>query len=182
MTVNICESNTCESDFESGFRAGMDFVRSKYDKIVECMIEAHVGVESKDIAVLFVDIRGFTSLSESLPPEQIVEILNAYLELVAQAVAKHQGTLDKFIGDAAMAVFNSPTDLDDYEFRAVCAALELRSNAYVLNEKCKKEYGKQVSFGIGIQCGQAVIGNIGCDMRMDFTAIGDTVNTASRGG
>ncbi|EOS21244.1 hypothetical protein C806_04560 [Lachnospiraceae bacterium 3-1] len=143
-------------------------------------IEAHIGVVSKDIAVLFVDIRGFTSLSESLPPEQIVEILNAYLELVAQVIAKYQGTLDKFIGDAAMAVFNSPIDLEDYEFRAVCAALELCGKASNLNEMCKKEYGKQVTFGIGIQCGEAVIGNIGCEMRMDYTAIGDTVNTAAR--
>lgn len=143
-------------------------------------IEARIGVVRKDVAVLFVDIRGFTSLSECLAPEQIVVILNAYLGLVAQAVAKYKGTLDKFIGDAAMAVFNSPTDLDDYEFRAVCAALELRASASDLNEKCKKEFGKQVSFGIGIQCGEAVIGNIGCERRMDYTAIGDTVNTASR--
>lgn len=143
-------------------------------------IKAKIGVVRKDVAVLFVDIRGFTSLSECLQPEQIVDILNAYLELVAQAVAKHQGTLDKFIGDAAMAVFNSPNNLVDYEYKAVCAALDLRSNAAALNEKCEREYGKQVSFGIGIQCGEAVIGNIGCDRRMDYTAIGDTVNTASR--
>jgi len=144
------------------------------------LLEARIGVVSKDIAVLFVDIRGFTSLSESLPPEQIVEILNDYLALVAEAVSNNEGTLDKFIGDAAMAVFNSPTDLEDYEYKAVCAALELRSNAKSLNEKCEKEYGKQVAFGIGIQCGEAVIGNIGCELRMDYTAIGDTVNTASR--
>lgn len=143
-------------------------------------IEARIGVTRRDVAVLFVDIRGFTSLSESLQPEQIVDILNKYLELVAKAVKKYHGTLDKFIGDAAMAVFNSPVDLEDYEFRAVCAALELCSNAYSLNEKCKREYGRQVSFGIGIQCGEAVIGNIGCEKRMDYTAIGDTVNTASR--
>lgn len=98
------------------------------------MIEAHIGVESRDIAVLFVDIRGFTTLSESLPPEQVVEILNSYLALVAEAVSKYQGTLDKFIGDAAMAVFNSPMDLEDYEYKAVCAALDLCSNAAFLKE------------------------------------------------
>lgn len=144
------------------------------------LIRAQIGGASKDIAVLFVDIRGFTTLSESLPPEQIVEILNNYLALVAEAVSKYQGTLDKFIGDAAMAVFNSPGDLADYEYKAVCAAWALRSNAAELNEKCQKEYGKQVAFGIGIQCGNAVIGNIGCETRMDYTAIGDTVNTAAR--
>lgn len=143
-------------------------------------VQARIGVVRKDVAVLFVDIRGFTSLSEVLPPEQIVDILNAYLELVAQAVAKYRGTLDKFIGDAAMAVFNSPFDLEDYEFKAVCAALDLRASAFALNEKCKQEYGMQLAIGIGIQCGEAVIGNIGCERRMDYTAIGDTVNTASR--
>lgn len=144
------------------------------------MIEAHIGVVSKDIAVLFVDIRGFTSLSESLHPEQIVEILNDYLSLVAKSVSNHQGTLDKFIGDAAMAVFNSPTDLEDYEYKAVCAALDLRDSASGFNDKYMEKYGRKVTFGIGIQCGDAVIGNIGCETRMDYTAIGDTVNTASR--
>lgn len=144
------------------------------------MMEARIGVVRKDIAVMFVDIRGYTSLSESLLPEQIVEILNYYLAQVAKAVSKYQGTLDKFIGDAAMAVFNSPLDLDDYEFRAVCAAWELLSKAEAINQKCREKFGREVAFGVGIQCGEAVIGNIGSELRMDYTAIGDTVNTASR--
>lgn len=144
------------------------------------MMEARIGVVRKDIAVMFVDIRGYTSLSESLLPEQIVEILNYYLAQVAKAVSKYQGTLDKFIGDAAMAVFNSPLDLDDYEFRAVCAAWELLSKAEALNQKCREKFGREIAFGVGIQCGEAVIGNIGSELRMDYTAIGDTVNTASR--
>ena len=144
------------------------------------IVKAQVGVVRKDIAVMFVDIRGYTSLSESILPEQFVEILNAYLEFVAKAVLKYQGTIDKFIGDAAMAVFNSPLDLEDYEFRAVCAAWELLSNAKDLNQICREKFGREVAFGIGIQCGEAVIGNIGSELRMDYTAIGDTVNTASR--
>ena len=144
------------------------------------LMEARIGVELKDIAVMFVDIRGYTSLSESLLPEQIVEILNYYLDLVAKAVLKYQGTLDKFIGDAAMAVFNSPRNLEDYEMHAVCAAWELLSSAEELNHICRERCGKEVAFGIGIHCGEAVIGNIGSEMRMDYTAIGDTVNTASR--
>ena len=144
------------------------------------LMEARIGVERKDIAVMFVDIRGYTSLSESLLPEQIVEILNYYLDLVAKAVLKYQGTLDEFIGDAAMAVFNSPRNLEDYEMHAVCAAWELLSSAEELNHICRERCGKEVAFGIGIHCGEAVIGNIGSEMRMDYTAIGDTVNTASR--
>lgn len=154
--------------------------KSVVNEIVQNGSTARIGGVKKDIAVLFVDIRGFTSLSENLQPEQVVEILNRYLTLAARAVAKNHGTLDKFIGDAAMAVFNSPFDLEDYEYKAVCAAWDLLSSAQELNGLCQKQYGKQVTFGIGIQCGEAVIGNIGCESRMDYTAIGDTVNTASR--
>lgn len=168
-------------------RAVLEGVFKKYvdeqvvnEIVKDGMIEAQIGVVRKDIAVLFVDIRGFTSLSESLEPEQVVDILNSYLTLVADAVAKNGGTLDKFIGDAAMAVFNSPVDMEDYVFRAVCTAWDILTNAAMLDEKYQKKYGKQVTFGIGVHCGEAVIGNIGCDSRMDYTAIGDTVNTASR--
>lgn len=141
---------------------------------------ASIGVVRKDISVLFIDIRGFTSLSESLPPEQIADILNNYLTVIANAVAKNGGTLDKFIGDAAMAVFNSPFDLDDYVYKSVCTAWDILSNAAWLTRLCQKKYGKEIAFGIGIHCGDAVVGNIGSPSRMDFTAIGDTVNTASR--
>ncbi len=139
-----------------------------------------LGGEKRDIAVLFVDIRGFTSLSEALLPEQIVSILNEYLELIARAVIKNDGTLDKFIGDAAMAFYNAPADLPDYELRAVRTAIDILDGAGALNEHCKEKYGKEVAFGIGIHCGSAVVGNIGCECRMDYTAVGDTVNTASR--
>ena len=141
---------------------------------------ASIGVVRKDISVLFIDIRGFTSLSESLPPEQIADILNNYLTVIANAVAKNGGTLDKFIGDAAMAVFNSPFDLDDYVYKSVCTDWDILSNAAWLTRLCQKKYGKEIAFGIGIHCGDAVVGNIGSPSRMDFTAIGDTVNTASR--
>lgn len=136
--------------------------------------------ERRDIAVLFVDIRGFTSMSESLEPEQVVEILNEYLSLVARSIQKYDGTLDKFIGDAAMAVFNAPKDLDDYLFRAVCAADEIVRCSSHIREKYQKRYGKTVSFGIGINCGEAIVGNVGSESRMDYTAIGDTVNVAAR--
>ena len=168
-------------------RAVLEGVFKKYvaeqvvnEIVKEGGIEAKIGVIRKDIAVLFVDLRGFTTLSESLEPEQVVDILNSYLSLVANAVAKNGGTLDKFIGDAAMAVFNSPADIEDYVFRAICTAWDIRDSASGLDQKYKEKYGKLVTFGIGVHCGEAVIGNIGCASRMDYTAIGDTVNTASR--
>lgn len=142
--------------------------------------EIVLGGENRHIAVLFVDIRGFTPMSESLEPEQVVEILNEYLNLTTQSIFKNGGTLDKFIGDATMAVFNAPFDLDDYIYRAVCTALDIAAGSDELEKKLMERFGKSVSFGIGVNCGQAVVGNIGCEFRMDYTAIGDTVNTAAR--
>lgn len=142
--------------------------------------ELVLGGENRHVAVLFVDIRGFTTMSESLQPEEVVEILNEYLSLTTQAIFDHGGTLDKFVGDATMAVFNAPFDLEDYIFRAVCTAWDMQAGAEAIAEKFRERYGKSVSFGIGINCGNAVVGNIGCDFRMDYTAIGDTVNTAAR--
>ena len=139
-----------------------------------------LGGETRDIAVLFVDIRGFTPLSESLQPEQVVDILNEYLNLTTQSIFKNNGTLDKFIGDATMAVFNAPFDLEDYEMCALRTARDIVAGAKALEASCEARYGKKVSFGVGVNCGDAVVGNIGCDFRMDYTAIGDTVNTAAR--
>lgn len=134
----------------------------------------------RNIAVLFVDIRGFTTMSESLEPEQVVSILNEYFSVVYSSIIAWNGTLDKFIGDAAMAVFNAPNDVDDYVFNAVCAADDIQKNFEPLREKFMSEYGKEVHLGIGINSGTAIVGNIGCMGRFDYTAIGDTVNTASR--
>lgn len=139
-----------------------------------------LGGENRDVAVLFVDIRGFTTMSEVLEPEQVVEILNSYLALTTKSIFKNKGTLDKFVGDATMAVFNSPFDLDDYVFRAVCAAWDIVQGGIALEGELMERFGRSVGFGVGVNCGPAVVGNIGCDFRMDFTAIGDTVNTAAR--
>ncbi|MBE5950956.1 MAG: adenylate/guanylate cyclase domain-containing protein [Lachnospiraceae bacterium] len=139
-----------------------------------------LGGESREVAVLFVDIRGFTPMSESLAPEQVVGILNEYLALTTQAIFNNKGTLDKFIGDAAMAIFNAPVDLEDYVYHAVCAARDIAAGSEVLQKKLMEKFGKSISFGIGVNCGRAVVGNIGCEFRMDYTAIGDTVNTAAR--
>ena len=142
--------------------------------------ELKLGGENRDIAVLFVDIRGFTPLSESLEPEQVVNILNSYLKLTASCIFKHGGTLDKFIGDATMAVFNAPFDTDDYVYKAVQTAWDIAQGGEAIEKEFVGQYGKKVGFGVGVNCGPAVVGNIGSDFRMDYTAIGDTVNTAAR--
>lgn len=142
--------------------------------------ELVLGGENRHIAVLFVDIRGFTTMSESLRPDEVVEILNEYLSLTTRSIFDNGGTLDKFVGDATMAVFNAPFDLDHYIFRAVCTAWDMMAGADAIADQLEQRFGRRVAFGIGIHCGEAVVGNIGCDFRMDYTAIGDTVNTAAR--
>lgn len=142
--------------------------------------EITLGGENRDIAVLFVDIRGFTTLSESLKPEQVVDILNGYLELTTESIFRHGGTLDKFVGDSTMAVFNAPFDTTDYIYKAILTAWDIVQGGKCIEKEYLKRYGKEVGFGVGVNCGPAVVGNIGCEFRMDYTAIGDTVNTAAR--
>jgi len=139
-----------------------------------------LGGQKRDIAVLFVDVRGFTPLSEGLDPEDVVEILNKYLERTTKAVFDHGGTVDKFIGDATMALFNAPLDLDDYVLNAVRTGLDMAAASNELASEIEAKSGRKVGLGIGINCGEAVVGNIGTSKRMEYTAIGNTVNIAAR--
>lgn len=123
------------------------------------------------ITVFFMDIRGFTKMSEKLSPEKVVEILNRYFDIATSVLFRYDGTVDKFVGDAVMAVFNAPTSVRDHELKALKAAMDIQSEL--------KKWGK-VSAGIGIHCGECIVGNIGSKHMMDYTAIGDTVNTAAR--
>ena len=135
-----------------------------------------------DIAVLFVDMRGFTAMTESLKdqPEMVVEILNQYLEMTSKSIFYAGGSIDKFIGDATMALFNGFIDLDDYEFKAVTAAWNMVQQAEELNKKVKNLCGIDVGFGVGVHVGEAIVGNLGPSFRKDYTAIGDAVNIAAR--
>lgn len=139
-----------------------------------------LGGRLTDVAVLFVDIRGFTTMSENLSPPEVVEILNRYLDLTSRCIMKNGGTLDKFIGDATMAFWGAPLPQADYVYRAVLAALDMVEGAKALGAELEARFGRSVSFGVGVHCGKAVVGNVGARTRMDYTAIGDTVNTASR--
>ena len=132
------------------------------------------------VAVLFVDIRGFTTMSESLSPEEVVEILNKYLTLTSDCIFTNHGTLDKFVGDCTMAFWGAPIPQEDYVLNACKCAMDMVKGSESLAKELMERFGRTVSFGIGINVGDAVIGNIGSDKRMDYTAIGDTVNTASR--
>lgn len=139
-----------------------------------------LGGKKTEIACLFVDIRGFTPLSEVLTPEEVVEVLNEYFDLITKCIFENGGTLDKFIGDAAMAIFNAPIEVEDYTYKAVKTACDIVRGAKALEDKLFERFGKEVRFGIGVNKGEAVVGNIGSNSRMDYTAIGNTVNTAAR--
>ena len=139
-----------------------------------------LGGKLYDIAVLFVDIRGFTTMSEALDPPTVVEIINKYLTLTTECIMKNHGTLDKFVGDCTMAFWNAPVAQEDAVYLACRAAMDMVEGSKALGEELLQKYGRTVSFGVGVNWGSAVIGNIGAPKRMDYTAIGDTVNTASR--
>lgn len=133
-----------------------------------------------DIAVLFVDIRGFTSMSERLSPEQVVSILNRYLGMTSECVARNKGTLDKFVGDCTMAFWGAPLPMDDAIYRGVKCAMDIVDGAKTISKELVEEIGEELNVGVGVNFGPAVVGNIGADRHMDYTAIGDTVNTAAR--
>ena len=142
--------------------------------------ELKLGGIRRRITLLFIDIRGFTPLSEKLSPEKVVGVLNQYFEIVTRCVFENKGTIDKFMGDAAMALFNAPLLLDDHALWAVRAAQAITAEGAALQKRVRKISGATLTFGIGINTGEVVVGNIGSENRMDYTAIGDAVNLASR--
>jgi adenylate cyclase len=141
-----------------------------------------LGLEGKrrHITVLFSDIRGFTSISEQIGPEQVVSLLSDYLGRVSHIVFKHGGTIDKFIGDAVFAIFGAPKSHGDDAARAIQTGIELIELVEALAPKWTEIIGRPLKVGVGINSGEAVIGSIGSEIRSDFTAIGDTVNLGAR--
>ena len=140
----------------------------------------NLGGEKRFATYLFTDVRGFTSMSESLEPEKVTYIMNKALTAQQSAVQKHGGMVDKYIGDAMMAIFNAPLDMVNHSKIAVDCALDIIRNMELLTKELKEEGLPPVAIGIGINTGDAIIGNMGSDTRFDYTAIGDAVNTAAR--
>lgn len=136
--------------------------------------------KSCDIAVLFVDIRGFTTMSEHMDPETIVSILDEYLGMTSECVHKNRGTLDKFVGDCTMAFWGAPLPMEDPMLHAVQCAKDIIDGAARISAELQERLGVPLNVGVGVNYGPAVVGNIGAPDRMDYTAIGDTVNTAAR--
>ncbi|CAN5497911.1 hypothetical protein BH23CHL2_BH23CHL2_06540 [soil metagenome] len=135
-----------------------------------------LGGTRHDVAVLFADVRGFTGFSEQTSPEEVVHVLNHYLDLAVNEIFEQLGTLDKFLGDGVMALFGAPVEVADHELAAVRAAMAMAARL----DELRKDTGTQVGFGIGIHAGEAIVGNIGTPQLMSYTAIGDVVNVAAR--
>ena len=141
---------------------------------------ARLGAKRAEVTILFADIRGFTTISEKLPPEDVVVILNEYLTVMTEIIFKHEGTIDKFEGDAILAIFGAPQAHDDDPERAVRTALEMRDHLKGLQTHWHDLTQTSLEIGIGINTGPVMVGNIGSDRRMDYTVIGDAVNLAAR--
>lgn len=152
--------------------------------VVEIMTEnpekLKLGGETREITIIFTDLRGFTTLSEGLKSEEVVYMLNQLNSPLTHTILKHKGLLDKYIGDAIMAIFNAPVNIPNHADMACKASLEMLNIIDKVNEKFRSEGLPSVDIGIGINTGIATVGNIGSDIRFDYTAIGDSVNLASR--
>ena len=140
--------------------------------------ELELGGKQTRISILFADIRGFTQFSEETHPEELVTILNQYLAAAADSILAQEGTIDKFLGDAVMAWFNAPIPQADHTLRAVRAALGIRAAVENLQKSLRPQF--HLSFGAGIHSGEAILGLVGTEKRLEYTAVGDSINTAKR--
>jgi len=164
------------------------FGRYVADEVVEKLLNAKkrpdLGGDAYQVTVLFADIRNFTTISELLTPHETVEMLNTYFSRACEPILEQGGTLDKFVGDALMAVFGSPVPYPDHARRAIAAALAMTEMVQEFRAWMTSRFLNRglpdFAIGIGLHTGEAIVGNIGSPKRLDFTAIGDTVNAASR--
>jgi adenylate cyclase len=140
--------------------------------------QVRLGGKLQPITVLFADLEGFTSLSEHTQPELLLQLLNSYHTFTVKIVLQYGGTIDKFLGDGLMALYNTPVLQDDHIARAVKTALHIQDELYWFNQKLPEAHRMKINFGI--HTGMAVVGNVGSENLMDFTAVGDTVNVAAR--
>ncbi len=153
---------------------------SVVDKMIANPKLLTLGGEQREITAIFTDIASFTTISEKLDPKTLVEFLNQYLDRLTRIIFKYGGTLDKYEGDAIIAFFGAPVALENHREAACCAAIEMQKASGDISLIWKERCGMDIVTRIGIHSGQAVVGNMGSDLRFDYTAIGDTMNLASR--
>jgi class 3 adenylate cyclase len=136
--------------------------------------------ERKTVTVLFADVANYTSLSEKLDPEEVLQIMNGCFKVLTNETHEHEGTINQFTGDGVMAIFGAPVAHEDHAQRACYAALAIQEAVEEYGEKVQKDYGVEFQMRIGLNSGPVIVGTIGDDLRMDYTAVGDTTNLASR--
>ena len=175
----VLEDLTRQRKLESRFRLFQRYLSpTVIDRLPDDPQELSLGGVRRDIACLFADLRGFVDFSVRHPPERLMETLNEYLGLGAEAVLAEEGTLDKFVGDAVVAFFNAPLTQENYVLRAVRAAVTITEATKELHVRMSPEH--RLQYGIGVSVGEAIVGNIGTSQRFDYTAIGPSVNMANR--
>ncbi len=150
------------------------------NQLIESPGNLELGGEDRDITAFFSDVQGFTSISEALTPNELVELLNEFLTEMTNIILKHEGTVDKFEGDAIIAFFGAPNVLKNHAERTCSACIKMQKRLAELREKWKENDKPQLKMRIGLCTGSAVVGNMGSESRMDYTMMGDTVNTAAR--
>src|SRR3989449_574928 len=154
--------------------------REVVEEVLKDPDSLHLKGERREVTILFCDIRGFTTMSEHLDPERVVSLLNDFYTVMIDITFKHDGTLDKFLGDGVMAVFGAPIYHPDHALRAVRTALAMQAGMRELSARRAAEGKPALAVGIGVNAGTAVAGNVGTETRMEYTVIGDNVNLASR--
>jgi adenylate cyclase len=153
---------------------------SVVEEIIKNPERLRLGGERRELTIFFCDVRDFTSLSESMQPEEVVNLLHDFLNPMSKIVVKHGGTIDKFMGDAIMALFGAPLDYPDHAGRACKTALEMKTVMKSLCKEWESQNRPSLKIGVGINTGEVSVGNMGSDTLFDYTAIGDNVNLASR--
>ena len=173
----------CEG-LEEKERLKIGFAHYVSQHVLEQILQSKTGTklegETRKVTVFFSDIRGFTHIAEHMKPEDVVRLLNEYFKAMLSIIFKYNGMLDKLMGDGIMAEFGAPLDDPQQERHAILTALEMQKELVHLRETWKKEGKPAFEIGVGIHTGDAIVGNIGSELRMEYTAIGDTVNVASR--
>ena len=187
--LSFRQANTLLRKIKKQLELRNDFIRKVFsfymsDDVVSSILDSHaqqkLGGKECKVTILFSDLRNFTPLSDSLPAEQLVNILNSYFTKMVHIIEKHKGTIYSFIGDAIMVIFGAPYSTQDDALRAVACAVEMQLTLKKVNTQNKKKGLPQLLMGVGINTGTAVVGNVGSKKRMQYSAIGSSVNLSSR--
>ena len=180
--ANDLESGEQEIERQAKLRGDLSRFMSR--ELVEAIVDGEhsleLGGKRREISVVFADVVAFTPLAESRDAEEVVSLLNNLFSVLSEVVFRHEGTVDKFIGDCIMAVWGAPMDQEDHAERALAAVDDMMRFLETANDEWREKYDVEIRLGIGVNSGEAIVGNIGSKKRMEYTVVGDVVNVAAR--